>query len=156
MFTESRTFFPECLDTFNGPEYMDGVGNEPDNIEAHENNMTELNYIELTLNVSLSALVQSFCGNRTESECAAAIDAAWDALDVSDLDVALEYSPSGLSMATARISGAVDSAAEEAGEIVVERFHNAIKDAFESLDCDAAEAEEIASELAAERAIDSE
>ena len=71
--------------------------------------MTDLSYIELTLNVSLATLVQSFCGNRTESECAAAIDLAWDSLDVSDLDVALEYSPSGLSMATARISGAPSS-----------------------------------------------
>ena len=117
---------------------------------------TEPTFIELTLHVSLSTLVQSFCGNRTESECAAAIDLAWDSLDVSDLDVALEYSPSGLSMATARISGAQDSAAEEAGEIVVERFHSALMDAFQSLDSDAAEAAEIASEFAAERAADSE
>jgi hypothetical protein len=51
--------------------------------------MTELSYIELTLHVSLSTLVESFCGNRTESECSAAIDLAWDSLDVSDLDVAL-------------------------------------------------------------------
>ena len=116
----------------------------------------EPTYIELTLNVSLATLVQSFCGNRTESECAAAIDAAWDALDVSDLDVALEYSPSGLSMCTAMISGAQDSAAEEAGEIVVERFHSALDDAFQFLDWDAAEAAEIASELAAERDMDSE
>ena len=116
----------------------------------------EPTHIELTLNVSLATLVQSFCGNRTESECAAAIDLAWDSLDVSDLDVALEYSPSGLSVATAMISGAVDSAAEEAGEIVVERFHSALTDAFQSLDWDAAEAAEIASELAAERAMDSE
>jgi len=98
----------------------------------------EPTYIELTLNVSLATLVQSFCGNRTESECSAAIDAAWNALDVSDLDVALEYSPSGLSMDTAMISGAQDSAAEEAGEIVVQRFYSALKVAFESLDCDAA------------------
>jgi hypothetical protein len=117
---------------------------------------TEPTFIELTLNVSLATLVESFCGNRTESECSAAIDLAWDSLDVSDLDVALEYSPSGLSMATATISGAVDSAAEEAGEIVVERFYAELKDAFESLDCDAVEAEQIASELAAERAMDSE
>lgn len=118
--------------------------------------MTELTYIELTLNVSLSTLVESFCGNRTESECAAAIDLAWDMLDVSDLDVALEYSPSGRSLFTAMISGAVDSAAEEAGEIVVERFHAALNDAFESLDWDATEAAEIAAELAAERAFDVE
>jgi hypothetical protein len=116
---------------------------------------TEPTFIELTLNVSLATLVESFCGNRTESECSAAIDAAWDALDVSDLDVALEYSPSGLSLCTAMISGAVDSAAEEAGEIVVERFYAELKDAFESLDIAAVEAEEIASELAAERAMDS-
>lgn len=117
---------------------------------------TEPTFIELTLNVSLATLVESFCGNRTESECSAAIDLAWDSLDVSDLDVALEYSPSGLSMATAIISGAVDSAAEEAGEIVVERFYAELKDAFESLDWDAAAAAEIAAELAAERALDAE
>lgn len=125
------------VDDCAGPDYMDGVGSNQASDRSNENQMTDLTFIELTLHVSLSTLVESFCGNRTESECAAAIDLAWESLDVSDLDVALEYSPSGLSFATARISGADDLASDQAGEIVVERFHAALKDAFESLDWDA-------------------
>lgn len=117
---------------------MNGVGSNQASDRSNENHMTDLTFIELTLHVSLSALVESFCGNRTESECAVAIDLAWESLDVSDLDVALEYSPSGSSFATARISGAVDSAAEKVGEIVVERFHAELKDAFEFSDWNAA------------------
>jgi hypothetical protein len=118
--------------------------------------MTELSYIELTLHVSLSTLVESFCGNRTESECSAAIDLAWDSLDVSDLDVALEYSPSGRSLFIASISGADDLASSEAGVIVVERFRAELTDAFEELDWEATTVAEIAAEIAAERALDVE
>lgn len=122
---------------------MDGVGSNQAFDRSNENHMIELTYIELTLHISLSTLVESFCGNRTESECAAAIDLAWDALDVSDLDVALEYSPSGLSFATATISGVDDLASDQVGEIVVERFYAELKNAFESLDLDAAIADAV-------------
>lgn len=52
----------------------------------------------LSLNVSIPALVSSFNGERSESECRAAVDAAWDALTVGDLGVSLEYTAMGLQL----------------------------------------------------------
>ena len=87
----------------------------------------------LTLHVSLAHLVQSFGGQRSEAECEAAIDLAWETLSVSGLGIRLEYEAAGMQAATALISGG-DSDSDEAGAAVVARFRDALSAAFSTLD----------------------
>lgn len=95
----------------------------------------------LSLNVSLPALVSSFNGERSESECQAAIDAAWDALTVADLGVSLEYTAMGLQLRSHTVTvEETDEDEDINGNAVAQdvsyRWQAAISAAFGQIDLD--------------------